>query len=123
MHPPRARPAPSCWPAMCLLDLKHRQDTNTLLKDLNVMSSLVSACRRWSAVVAVGAFPLLADGLPHFDSQGTEYPITGALKGDQLFSQMALNAFGGYLVWQDNATDGDGFGISARHINRNLSGA
>src|SRR2546425_7220543 len=28
----------------------------------------------------------------------------------------------GFLVWQDNVTDGDGLGISARRITGNLSG-
>ncbi|HXT41887.1 MAG TPA: hypothetical protein VN887_17900 [Candidatus Angelobacter sp.] len=55
--------------------------------------------------------------------QGGEYPIAGSLPGDQVFPQIALGTNGGYLVWQDNVTDGDGLGISARKINSSLSGS
>jgi len=54
--------------------------------------------------------------------QGGEYPIPGSLPGDQVFPQVALGTNGGYLVWQDNVTDGDGSGISAQRLNSNLSG-
>ena len=94
-----------------------------LLEDFKAMSSLVSACKRLALVAVMGATPFLALGQARFDSLGSEYGIIGALTGDQVFSQVALNASGGYLVWQDNATDGDGSGISARRINRSLSGA
>jgi hypothetical protein len=87
------------------------------------MSSLVSVCKRLAALACVGTFPLLAQAQARFDVQGGEYPIIGAVPGDQVFPQIALNASGGYLVWQDNSTDGDGYGISARHINRSLSGS
>src|SRR6185437_5515574 len=55
--------------------------------------------------------------------QGGEYPIAGSLPGDQVFPQIALGTNGGYLVWQDNVTDGDGLGISARRINSNQAGS
>ncbi len=88
-----------------------------------LMSSLVSASR-WLAVLAcLGAFPLLGLAQPRFDLQGGEYAVVGSLPGDQVFPQVALNPNGGYIVWQDNATDGDGYGISARKINPTLSGA
>jgi hypothetical protein len=35
---------------------------------------------------------------------------------------VALNSTGGFVVWQDNATDGNGWGISAMQINSTLSG-
>src|SRR2546430_8048536 len=54
--------------------------------------------------------------------QGGEYPIAGSLPGAQVFPQAALGTNGGYLVWQDNVTDGDGSGISAQRLNSNLSG-
>lgn len=37
-------------------------------------------------------------------------------------SRLALGGSGGWIVWQDNATDGDGLGISARRIGGSLSG-
>jgi hypothetical protein len=58
-----------------------------------------------------------------FVPQGGEYPVIGSLPGDQVFPQMAVNRSGGYVVWQDNVTDGDGLGISARQINSSLSGS
>ena len=36
---------------------------------------------------------------------------------------MALSVSGGYLVWQDNITDGDGLGISALRLDSSFSGA
>src|SRR5689334_5353412 len=49
----------------------------------------------------------------YYNTAGSEYAIAGHLLGDEDFPQMSLNADGGYIVWQDNASDGDGFGISA----------
>ena len=48
--------------------------------------------------------------------------MAGLLPGDQVFPQIAISSSGGYLVWQDNVTDGDGLGISALRLNSNLSG-
>lgn len=45
--------------------------------------------------------------------QGTEY-VVGKMRGDQLRPALAGNSGGIVMVWQDNATDGDGTGISAR---------
>ncbi len=52
-----------------------------------------------------------------------EYLIAGSLPGDQVRPQLSLNSSGGYLVWQDNATDPDGMGISARALDVNFIGA
>ncbi len=87
------------------------------------MSSSVSAFTRLAVLVCLGALPLSAHAQERFASEGGEYPIIGSLGGDQMSAEAALNAYGGYLVWQDNATDGDGTGISARRINRTLSGS
>ena len=94
-----------------------------LLQYPNAMSSRVSACKKLGLLAWVGLLPFVAVGQARFDLQGEEYRILGGLQGDQMFPQLALNPFGGYLVWQDNATDGDGTGISARRINRSLSGS
>lgn len=51
-----------------------------------------------------------------------EYSLSGALVGDQNRPALAFGATGGYVVWQDNVTDGDGSGISAQRLNDNLSG-
>ena len=59
----------------------------------------------------------------YYAADGTEYPVIGSLPGDQLFPDVALNASGGYVVWQDNITDGSGWGISAMQLNSTLSGS
>jgi hypothetical protein len=49
--------------------------------------------------------------------------MTQAMSGDQMLPNLALGASGGFLVFQDNRTDGDGLGISARRLDPNMIGA
>jgi len=87
------------------------------------MLSPSSACR-WLATLALllaGSNPIF--GQAAFNPQAGQYSLSGALNGDQLFSHAAIGATGGYVVWQDNATDGDGWGVSAQRLNNNLSGS
>jgi hypothetical protein len=86
------------------------------------MSSLLRAFFRLAAVLSVGGLPFVAFGQSVFSPQGGEYAIIGSLPGDQVFPNASVNAAGGFVVWQDNATDGDGLGISARQLNSSLSG-
>ncbi|HEV2693741.1 MAG TPA: hypothetical protein VG347_12690 [Verrucomicrobiae bacterium] len=58
----------------------------------------------------------------YYNANGTEYAVIGALPGDQVFPDVAISTTGGFLVWQDNITDGDGWGISARRLDSTLSG-
>ena len=58
----------------------------------------------------------------YYAANGTEYPIIGSLLGDQVFPDVAISPTNGIVVWQDNATDGDGWGISARRLDGTLSG-
>jgi len=51
-----------------------------------------------------------------------EYSLSGSLAGDQTRPALAFGPGGGYVVWQDAVTDGDGIGISAQRLNDNLSG-
>src|SRR6266567_1876869 len=80
-------------------------------KQLHLMSSALSVWKRYvfSGLFAGIATAVLAEN--SYAPQGGEYPIAGLLPGDQVFPQLTLNSSGGYLVWQDNVTDGDGFGI------------
>lgn len=64
-------------------------------------------------VIALGAATAPLFGQSLFGPQGGEYRIAGELVGDQAFADLAQSADGGYLVWQDNHTDGYGSGISA----------
>lgn len=56
-------------------------------------------------------------------TNGAEYAIAGSLGGDQVHPALSLKSTGGYLVWEDNLTDGDGLGISARRLDSTLSGS
>ena len=58
-----------------------------------------------------------------FSRLAGEYSLSGALPGDQTRPALVFGASGGYVVWQDNVTDGDGTGISAQRLNDNLSGS
>jgi len=92
-------------------------------REFYLMSLALSVWKRFafSGLFAGIATAVLAENT--YAPQGGEYPIAGLLAGDQVYPQITLNSSGGYLVWQDNVTDGDGFGISARRINANLSGS
>jgi hypothetical protein len=57
-----------------------------------------------------------------YGTNGAEYALAGSLPGDQVFPSVAISTNGGFVVWQDNATDGDSWGISAtRLLNSSLS--
>jgi len=58
----------------------------------------------------------------YYNPNGTEYAIIGSLPGDQVYPDAAVSTNGGFVVWQDNITDGSGWGISARQVNSTLSG-
>jgi len=58
----------------------------------------------------------------YYSGDGSEYTVVGSLAGDQMYPDVALNSSGGFIVWQDNATDGSGWGISARRLDATLSG-
>ena len=78
-------------------------------------NALVCGC------LAVAA-PAVVLGQTNYLPNGVEYAIAGSLPGDQAFPQLGLSASGGYLVWEDNITDGDGLGISALRLDSGFSG-
>ena len=57
----------------------------------------------------------------YYAPNGTEYAVVGSLPGDQVFSDVALNSSGGFVVWQDNITDGSGWGVRAARLDSTLS--
>jgi len=73
-------------------------------------------------LLAVAA-PALVLGQTNYLPNGVEYSIAGSLAGDQTRPQLGLSVSGGYLVWQDNFTDGDGLGISALRLDSSFSRA
>jgi hypothetical protein len=81
----------------------------------------------YAAYLALAAF-FLSSGTTsaqtnYYAVNGTEYAVIGSLPGDQMFSDVAISPAGGFVVWEDNITDGDGTGISARRLDSTLSGA
>jgi len=57
----------------------------------------------------------------YYTTNGVEYAVSGQLPGDQVWPDVAAGAGGGFVVWQDNATDGSGWGVSATRLDSNLS--
>jgi hypothetical protein len=68
------------------------------------------------------AVPAIVLGQSGYSTVGGEYRLVGALPGDQVAPSVSVGPSGGYIVWQDNATDGDGWGISARPLNSGFQG-
>jgi len=82
--------------------------------------------RRFAVCLCYGwllAFPAAVFGQTnYYATNGTEYAIVGLLPGDQVWPDTAITPGGGFAVWQDNATDGSGWGVSARRLDSTLSG-
>jgi len=79
-----------------------------------------AVCFCWG--LAVGIPAVVSAQTNYYTTNGTEYAIIGSLPGDQVFPDMALNSSGGFVVWQDNITDGSGWGISAMRLTPSLNG-
>lgn len=91
------------------------------------MSPVFRALARLFALLplTLGGTVLLAQGpggVFNFAPLAGEYSLSGAQAGDQTRPALAFGSGGGYVVWQDSVTDGDGTGISAQRLNDNLSG-
>lgn len=84
------------------------------------MSPLVrKALLCWCLALAA---PVMVVGQTNYYTNGVEYSIAGTLAGDQVNPQVSINTSGGYIVWEDNLTDGNGLGVSARRLDNTLSG-
>lgn len=57
----------------------------------------------------------------YYAANGTEYAVADSLPGDQVLPDIALSGDGGFIVWQDNVTDGSGWGVSATKLDSTLS--
>ena len=55
-----------------------------------------------------------------FSPGGKDYPIVGPLAGDQTMPRAAISSSGGWVVWQDNASDTNGLGVSGWRLNSTL---
>lgn len=88
------------------------------MRNLKLLACARRAC--WLGFVVT--FSSAAFGQSTFTNLGGEYAIVGTLSGDQTASHASVNNNGGWLVWQDNAADADGFGIRARRLDSGFSG-
>lgn len=68
------------------------------------------------------ASPTLVKADSAYSPQAGEYAPLGYVVGDQVHPQASFNQSGGFLVWDDNYTDGEGEGVSALRLNGGLSG-
>lgn len=91
------------------------------LKNLMAVS-FVYRCRTLISSLVVLALPAIVSGQGNYVAEGGEYKAAGTLAGDQIEAQLSIKTTGGYLVWRDNITDGDGYGISARKLDGSLTG-
>ena len=88
----------------------------------NLMSLLQRVCKSLGMLGLAVAAPALVSGQStNYVIQGGEFAPAGSLPGDQVQACLSLNTNGGYLVWQDNITDGSGPGISAIQLNSSFS--
>src|SRR5258706_1737069 len=100
---------------------KHRQGHVRLIKICQPMalsSFLMKAgiCAAFALSCATSVFSQV-----HFHSNAAEYAIAGHRPGSQEYPNLALNSSGGFLVWQDNVSQGSGLGISALGLDSNFS--
>lgn len=92
----------------------------------SIMMSLPSRFPHLAVSLGLAMTGALASVAPaqtnYYATNGTEYAEIGSLPGDQVFPDTAISTSGGFVVWQDNITDGDSWGISARRLDSTLSG-
>lgn len=80
---------------------------------MNLMSAILRAYRGaiWGVLAACPLAVTAQNGVAYV---GIEYKVTGSIVGDQINPRVAADSSRGILVWQDNATDEVGLGISAQ---------
>lgn len=101
---------------------KHGQAYARLLELCKDMSLSLFVRKAVICTTLAVAFPGLLSAQSSYTTSGAQYAIAGALPGDQAHPRLAINSTGGFVVWEDNRTDGDGLGISARGLDSGLSG-
>jgi hypothetical protein len=86
---------------------------------LSLLARTITLCG-----VLVAGIPFVVFGQTnYYATNGMEYAIVGSLPGDQVHPDMAVTSSSGFIIWQDNVTDGDGWGVSAMQLNGTLSGS
>jgi hypothetical protein len=102
------------------------QNGRMSLESIILSSMSLLFVRRAAICFCLGIFLLVSTAAfgqtNYYSTNGTEYAIIGQLPGDQVWPSIAVSTNGGFLVWEDNATDGSGWGVSARRLDGTLSG-
>jgi hypothetical protein len=93
-----------------MMTFKNKAETMRLAKRNSLRLGLAWAL----AALGLGTTESQAD--LQFRAKGKEFDVAGSLIGDQHATHAAISAKGGFLVWQDNATDESGLGISALRL-------
>ena len=103
---------------------------NAAMRLLSLVSPMsLSFARKAAVCFCQGLFLVMPAAVfaqtNYYTTNGTEYAIVGSLPGDQVWPDVAVGSGTnyGFEVWQDNATDGSGWGISTRRLDGTLSGA
>lgn len=86
-----------------------------MLISLSARRALVGCCL--AATISGVTF-----GQTNYVTNGVNYPIAGSLPQDQAHPALSLSQSGGYLVWQDNISDGNHLGLSALRLDSSFSG-
>ena len=105
---------------------RHSCRAELLCQNFMISSSpllIRSLATRLVVLLALALPGLVSAQTNYYIANGSEYNVIGSLPGEQMFPDVALSTNGGFMVWQDNATDGDGWGISARRLDQTLSGS
>jgi hypothetical protein len=72
------------------------------------------------SLIFAGVNAICFNGRSQYLPSGGQVAVPAALAGAQTDSRAAINASGGFLVWDDNAADKDGLGIRASALDQNL---
>ena len=85
-----------------------------------LLARKAAICFCWGLFLAAPA--VVFGQTNYYTTNGVEHAIVGSLPGDQVWPWISAGASGGFVVWQDNATDGSGSGVSAQRLDGTLSG-
>ncbi|HWH69897.1 MAG TPA: hypothetical protein VNT26_10955, partial [Candidatus Sulfotelmatobacter sp.] len=72
----------------------------------------------WALAIAS---PVVGWAQSSYLPQASEYAVAGSMPGDQVRPQLSVGTTGGFLVWEDNITDGYGLGVSALRLDSSFS--
>lgn len=107
-------------------DFFRQNDRHDLLSSSPMMPLYFRAKKTFAclcmALMFLSTFTAFSQSANYYSTNGTEYSVVGSLLGDQFLPDVAISKTGGFVVWQDNVTDGSGWGISASRIDSTLSG-